>query len=148
MDRPWRKPRIDGSNRCNHNSWICNGMHLINYFFPLEKKEVDFSQQILHLGRSFLPRCVISYNSPSKFHSQLIKCKQTSFLQAWYIGAFCSFVDNWENRLCQGCRMAYFQTKKIPLWINFEGPWNWKGLCILRLFGICNGHLEHFMAIW
>jgi hypothetical protein len=26
----------------------------------------------------------------------------------------------------QGCQMIYFQTK-IPIWVNFGGPWNGKG---------------------
>jgi hypothetical protein len=36
---------------------------------------------------------------------------------------------------------------KIPIWVNFGGPWNGKGWYIQWLFGICrfgkfNGHSE------
>jgi hypothetical protein len=43
---------------------------------------------------------------------------------------------------------------KIPIWVNFGGPWNGKGWYILWPFGIYCGHLVHLkpignlLAIW
>jgi hypothetical protein len=36
----------------------------------------------------------------------------------------------------------YVFKPKIPIWVNFGGPWNGKCGYILRPFGICLGHLE------
>jgi hypothetical protein len=36
---------------------------------------------------------------------------------------------------------------KIPLWVNFGGPYNGKCWYILWSFGIFNGHLVYFMVI-
>jgi hypothetical protein len=38
--------------------------------------------------------------------------------------------------------MVYFQTK-IPIWVNFGGPWNGKVWYVPFPFGICYGHLVH-----
>jgi hypothetical protein len=43
--------------------------------------------------------------------------------------------------------MVCFQTKKIPIWVNFGGPSNGKCLYILWSFGIFYGHLEYFTVI-
>jgi hypothetical protein len=47
--------------------------------------------------------------------------------------------------------MVYFQTKKIPIWVNFLRALDWKMLMyfiairnILRTFGISYDHLVHF----
>jgi hypothetical protein len=37
---------------------------------------------------------------------------------------------------------------KIPIWVNFGGPWNGKGWCIIWPFVIDYGHLVHIFAIW
>jgi hypothetical protein len=37
---------------------------------------------------------------------------------------------------------------KIPIWVNFGGPWNGKCCYILLSFGIFYDHLEYFMDIW
>jgi hypothetical protein len=36
---------------------------------------------------------------------------------------------------------------KIPIWVNFGGPWNWKWWHILWPFGVFCGHLLYFMAV-
>jgi hypothetical protein len=36
----------------------------------------------------------------------------------------------------------YIFKPKIPLWVNYEGPWNWKKV------GIFYGYLEYITAIW
>jgi hypothetical protein len=51
-----------------------------------------------------------------------------------------------NNPVFDRCRVArWFNFKpKIPLWVNFVGPWNGKGLYILMPIGIYHGHLVHF----
>jgi hypothetical protein len=48
-----------------------------------------------------------------------------------------------------GIRVARLFTSKpkIPILVNFGGPWNGKGWNTLQPFGVCYGHLEYFMAI-
>jgi hypothetical protein len=36
---------------------------------------------------------------------------------------------------------------KIPIWVNFGGPYIGQCLYILWPFGVFNGHLEYFMTI-
>jgi hypothetical protein len=47
-----------------------------------------------------------------------------------------------------GVARWYIFKPKIPIWVNLGGPWNGKGWYIVRIFGICYGHLVHVMAIW
>jgi hypothetical protein len=49
-------------------------------------------------------------------------------------------------RLARVVRWYIFKPK-IPIWVNFGGPWNEKGWYI-HSFGIHYGHLVYFMAIW
>jgi hypothetical protein len=42
----------------------------------------------------------------------------------------------------------YFFKPKIPIWVNFGGPWNGKCWSILWPFGIYYGNSVYFMAIW
>jgi hypothetical protein len=46
-----------------------------------------------------------------------------------------------EGGLCQGCQTAYFQTKKIPIWVNFGGSCN-------EEVGIFYFPLVYFTTIW
>jgi hypothetical protein len=41
----------------------------------------------------------------------------------------------------------YLFTPKIPIWINFGGPGDGKGLYILWPLGIYYGHLVYVLAI-
>jgi hypothetical protein len=44
-------------------------------------------------------------------------------------------------------RWFIFQPK-IPIRVNFGGPWNGEGWYILYSFEIYYGHLVHFMSFW
>jgi thiol-disulfide isomerase/thioredoxin len=70
---------------------------------------------------------------------------------------FCSAPRDCSKRCDQGCQMVYvcIFKPKIPIWVNFGGPWI--GKCryiirpfwnILREFGIFYDHLVHFAFIF
>jgi hypothetical protein len=48
------------------------------------------------------------------------------------------------------CRVArwFILIPKIPIWVNFGGPWNGKCWYVFWPFGIFYGHLVQFMAVW
>jgi hypothetical protein len=43
---------------------------------------------------------------------------------------------------------CYIFKPKISIWVKFGGPWNRKGWYVLRPFGILDGQLVYFMAIY
>jgi hypothetical protein len=42
----------------------------------------------------------------------------------------------------------YIFIPKIPIWVNFGGPWNGKGWYVLCPFGIFYGQVVYVMVIW
>jgi hypothetical protein len=50
---------------------------------------------------------------------------------------------------CRGARVArwYIFKPKIPIWVNFGGPWNGKGWYIQWTFGVWCNHLVYLMSI-
>jgi hypothetical protein len=48
---------------------------------------------------------------------------------------------------------GFFSNQKVPIWVNFGGPWKmliyfmavWN---ILQTFSICHDHLVHFVFLW
>jgi hypothetical protein len=54
-----------------------------------------------------------------------------------------------KDRLILQSRVArwFIFKPKIPIWVNFGGPWNGKGWYILNTFGKHYGQLVHFMDI-
>jgi hypothetical protein len=47
-----------------------------------------------------------------------------------------------------GCQMAYFQTKKNPIWVNFGGSCNGKCWYIICPFGQFYNHLVYFSNMY
>jgi hypothetical protein len=59
---------------------------------------------------------------------------------------------SWFREVASSAARWYIFKPKNPIWVNFVGPWNWKGWYvysmaiwnILRPLGICYGHLVIF----
>jgi hypothetical protein len=61
--------------------------------------------------------------------------------------SFRSFDFVWKLELYLRVARWYIFKPKIPIWVNFGGPWNGKGWYIIWPFGIHYGHLEYIIKI-
>jgi hypothetical protein len=50
--------------------------------------------------------------------------------------------------LCSRVARWFIFKPKIPVWVNFGGPWNGKYWYMLWTFGIVCGHLVDFFPFW
>jgi hypothetical protein len=97
------------------------------------------------------------------FPHTLFLCFERTFIKCLKHNYFTSYVFDCDLRRCLQKRRVFRKSKarmefrvarwyifkpKIPIWVNFGGPWNGKYWYILCTFGIYYCHFVFFIVIW